>query len=203
MSRGSLGEGDWKAKAAGTTAALGAPSSQSPLAPTWSHLSQAGFHSGAPARPPPPAQRPLPPGPARGAWPGAAGASSPSTHTSASSLRAFAPPAARGGAAGGAGQLPTPRSGRVQPSPLPRRGEAPNPALQALPAAPARPGPAPRGIVRKPLAGRSGWACSRLQRSILRAQWPCRLPRHKAGALPTPLPPRPPLERLHFFKSNS
>ena len=69
----------------------------------------------------------------------------PPPHTRASSVRAFAPPAARGGAAGGAGQLPTPRSGRVQPSPLPRRGEAPSPARRALPAAPVCPGPGPQG----------------------------------------------------------
>ena len=127
----------------------------------------------------------------------------PPPHTRASSLRAFAPPAARGGAAGGAGQLPTPRSGRVQPSPLPA-AKPPAPPAE-LP--PPQPLPAPaqplRGIVRTQPARRSGWACSRLQRSILRAQWPYRLPRHKAGALPTPPSPSPPLERQHFFESNS
>lgn len=81
------------------------------------------------------------------------------------------------------------RASPAQPPPPPRR--SPRPACQALPVAPARSGPALRGIVRTQLTGRSVWACSRLQRSVLRAQWPCRLPRHKAGALPTPLPPRP------------
>lgn len=67
-----------------------------------------------------------------GSLAGVAGASTPSAHTHVP-LRAFAPPASRGGAAGGAGQLPTPRSRRVQPSPLPCRGETPRPARRASP----------------------------------------------------------------------
>lgn len=172
---------------------------RSALAPTWSHPSRAGLHSGAPASPPPPAQRPLPPGPARGAWPGAAAASCPSAHTRVPPPRLC--PARSPGwcsrrlwAASNAALRVIP----AQPPPPPRRSP-PAPPAEPSP----RPLPAPAqplgGIVRTPLARRSGWACSRLQRSILRAQWPCRLSRHKAGALPTPLPPRPPLERLQFF----
>lgn len=177
--------------------------------------SEAGRHSQ-----PPWAHRPVPFAPTR------IPRSRARLHSPASAHLSTAPPASRARPGSPAGRrlgqqplrtharppgapLPRPQPGVVQPaalgsfqhrapgapSPLPAAAKPPAPPAEA----PARPSPAPPGIVRTLLAGRSGWACSRLQRSILRAQWPCRLPRHKAGALPTPLPPRPPLERLHFF----
>lgn len=114
-------EGDWRAKSADTAVPLGAPASplrshpdppvpgSSPLAGVRPSQHSAPCLQG-------PSREPgwAPPGPAA------------PPHTRASPRRASAPPAARGGAAGGAGQLPTPRSRRSQPPP--RRGEAPCPA---------------------------------------------------------------------------
>lgn len=79
------------------------------------------------------------------------------------------------------------RASPAQPPPPPRRSPRLACRISSWPPT----GPALLGIVRTLLAGCSGWPCSRLQRSVLRAQWPCRLPQHKAGVLPTPLPPRP------------
>lgn len=103
-----------------------------PPVPGWSPLRGA-------RAPAPPAPGTAPPafGARPGSLAGAQGASTPST-------RAHTPaPAARGGgAAGGAGLLPTLRSGRVQPSPLPAAAKPPAPRpRRSLPGAPAQPGP--------------------------------------------------------------
>lgn len=193
LSRRSPGEGDARARAAGRAAALGAPAGPPSLPPG---ATRPGLVS-TPGRP----RAPTP---------------TPSTAPPASRTR----PGSRAGSR--RGQLPRRTHTRVPPPRLcparspgwcsRRRWAASNAALRAIPAQPPpsprrsppappaepspRPLPAPAqplgGIVRTPLARRRGGACSRLQRGILRAQWPCRLSRHKAGALPTPLPPRAP-----------
>lgn len=189
MSRGPPGEADWRAKAAGTAAALGAPAGPPSLPPGATRPGLV-YAPGGQRAPKPEHSAPCLQDP-----PGVPGRRQHPLRTHARPPCAPSPrpqPGVVQPAALGSFQRRAPsESSPAQPPPPPRR--SPPPRLPSPPRGPGpvQPGPALRGIVRTQLTGRSVWACSRLQRSVLRAQWPCRLPRHKAGALPTPLPPRP------------
>lgn len=183
LSRGSPGKEDWRAKVGGTADASGAPAGPHALQPGATRPGTCAFPTPSTA-PPASRSRPGVSGPRR------RGQHSRRTHTRVppARLRPARSPgwcSRRRWAASNAAHRASP----AQPPPPPRR--SPPPSLPNLLVAPHRPGPALLGIVRTLLAGCSGWPCSRLQRSVLRAQWPYRLPQHKAGVLPTPLPPRP------------
>lgn len=133
LSRGSPGDGGWRGKALQSSQA-GRRCGSSSLAPTWSRPSRAGLHSGAPAHPhpQPPAQRPLPSGPARGPSPVLRGpAPPPHTHVPLRPQPRVMQPAALGSFQ---------RRAPGESSP------APSPAAAKPPAPPAEPSRRPRPV---------------------------------------------------------